>query len=75
MDPSIQAEEELQRIRQREEDMRRMEEEVVWPQVVIVAAVLFALWIADKWLHEEVRKQETIEYKQEQLKTPKHMEM
>lgn len=70
MDPSKEAEEELRRMRrkERERDLQRMEEEVVWPQIAIAVAVIVALWALNKFLEGEVRKMETIEYRQEQLK-------
>ena len=73
MEPSRDAEEELrrQRHREREKDMERMEREVIWPQIMIAVMVIFALWALNKYLEEEVRRQETIEYKQEQLKQEK----
>lgn len=73
MDPSKEAEEELRAMRhfQREHDMERMEREVIWPQIMIAVAVILALWALNKYLEEEVRRQETIEYKQERLKEPK----
>lgn len=73
MDTSPEAEEELrrQRHREREEDMERMEREVIWPQIIIAVMVILALWALNKYLEEEVRRQETIEYKQERLKEPK----
>lgn len=73
MDPSKEAEEELrrQRRREREQDMERMEREVIWPQIMIAVMVIIALWALNKFLEDEIRRQETIEYKQEQLKQEK----
>lgn len=73
MGTSPEAEEELrrQRHREREEDMERMEREVIWPQIMIAVMAIFALWALNKYLEEEVRRHETIEYRQEQLKQEK----
>ncbi len=77
MDPSKEADEELRRMRhkQREEDLERMEREVVWPQIMIAVLVIIALWALNKYLEDAVREKETIEYKQQQFKQPKHTEM
>lgn len=66
MDPSKEA-----RKQEREQDMERMEREVIWPQIMIAVMVILALWALNKYLEDEVRRQETVEYKQERLKEPK----
>lgn len=72
---SPEAEEELRRM-ERENDLHRMEEEVVWPQIVIAISIVVVLWALDKvFIEPSVKEQEKVEYKQKRLAEPKFTEM
>lgn len=73
---SPEAEEEMDRMAQRMRTMHDMEEEVVWPLIVIAISCIVAIWAIDKWIIEpQVKEQEKIEYKQKRLSEPKFTEI